>query len=560
MEIDAFQIPNDQPAEEDSLGRDTILLGVASVVLKAEPPFVIGIYGEWGSGKTSFMQCLRNLLTADRRNIHPDEDHQSINNRFNRSFGEDVGLPVVWYNPWKYQFEEEPVLPLLEEIKNQVPERAWGKVAKTIRLVVEDPRFRIVGKAALGVGSLVGPGWLDAIERSSSNIMGNGTASTIKAIFQEFSKLDVKIEDSVKLLLDELQTKEGHQPNKLVVIIDDLDRCESEFVVKMLESLKLHLLNKHCVFILGAANERVKSCLIAQKIAKDNDSAEEYLEKIVQLPIHLPHIWDNTLEQYINSIAGPILPENEDDYAVIFQLLKKLSFGNPRKLKKFVTWYMFQMSMIEMVEGLEDKDKAGLIIRNIPLLLKIKAMKFLQPSRFTIPKDFEIDTQEKDDPKTTSEDTNILIALPPFVGDWLKEAESNEDQLQLLLALTTNKNIAKLRIDELKEDRKQLELLAGNWEGMYRQNEKRINFNLNMKFVNDFHFIGYCEENGKLGRAEISGMVELSERKIRFRKIYANNQSYEVNYSGIYDDKLVISGDWVIDGMVSDRFNMRKVE
>ncbi len=559
MEIDNIQIPNDQPIEKDNLGRDTILLGVASVVLKVEPPFVIGIYGDWGSGKTSFMRCLRNLLDGEQRNSDLDNNnHNSINNRFNRSFGEEVDLPVIWYNPWKYQFEEEPILPLLEEIKNQIPERAWNKVAKSIKLVIEDPIFRVIGKAALGVGSLVGPDWLDALEKSGSKIFGNGNSSTIRNIFQDFSKLDSHIEESAKLLLEELQVKKGNLPRKIVVIIDDLDRCESEFVVKMLESLKLHLLNKYCVFVMGAADERVKDSLITQKIASDHKSAEEYLEKIVQLSIHLPHIWDNTLEQYIHLIAGPILPEKTDDYNLVFQLLKKLSYGNPRKLKKFVAWYMFQISMIEMVEDLDSDDKAGLIIKNTPLLLKIKALQFLYPSRFKIPKDFEIDFLMKDEVDKENKGSNLLSELYPYVGHWLKENNSHEQQLQLLLALTINKSIAKSRIDELKDMRNQLDMLSGDWEGVCEQKTGNVAFYLHIEFKSDSYFLGHCEEDGKEGRSEISGEVDLPARTITFRKANENNGSYEIVYTGSYDHKFFVTGQWTIGDAGSGSFNMVK--
>ncbi len=58
---------NDEPVAFDELGRDTQLLGLVRIISRADPPLVIGVHGDWGEGKTSFMRVLQALLGEETR-------------------------------------------------------------------------------------------------------------------------------------------------------------------------------------------------------------------------------------------------------------------------------------------------------------------------------------------------------------------------------------------------------------------------------------------------------------------------------------------------------------
>lgn len=525
-------IHNDEPRDFDALGRETELLGLSRIILSADPPLVVGVHGDWGAGKTSFMRVLRRLLSKEgqpsdgggsdegktrfmglpwppwtkeqpgseketdplrggRRGYKQQAEkngiasEDSVAGRFERLYGKDVDLPSVWFNPWEHQFEEEPVLPLLDAVRAQMPKSAWGRVKGSIKEVVENPALRIVGKAALGIGAAVGPGWISALGVGAAAKV----ADTAKGIFKDFSQLNDQLSDCFEQLLVDFPEipkgeKEGKSPRKrMVIFIDDLDRCEAPYVVKILEALKLHLVNKHCVFVVGCADARVRACLVDQELAANDEAAKEYLEKIIQLPVRLPPVWEATLDTYMRSIAR----DGENITDVEFNLLSEFSGGNPRRLKRFLVWFELQDSMIKSVEGEGEKlsEKAAELLAEPGLLMKIKMLQFAEPYMFVKPAHFRSDRKETFDkvdkiqdapelmepveakkgedagdserigqPARAPKPLHSFMALEPHVGDWLDPVYEDEKMMQLLcvLALTTDENIAERRVEEKQKE------------------------------------------------------------------------------------------------------------
>ena len=88
----------------------------------------------------------------------------------------------------------------------------------------------------------------------------------------------------------------------LVVLIDDLDRCNPDRIIETLEAIKLFLSVKNTTFII-AADENVIQYAIKKKYPKEHDYdpeiAQEYIEKIIQLPIYIPELSSKDIENYL---------------------------------------------------------------------------------------------------------------------------------------------------------------------------------------------------------------------------------------------------------------------
>ena len=378
---------NDEPVAFDELGRDTQLLGLLRLISRrrTSPPLVIGVHGDWGEGKTSFMRVLQVLLGKDgREKYHQLElEDKTLAEPYlsgraaevleeRESAGAD--LLSVWFNPWEHQFEDEPIMPLLDAIRIQ-QSSAWSKITSKIKRVVEDPKFRIMGKAALGVAKMVGPEWFSALTRRASKMAREVTDS-----FADFR-------NEFERCMEQLTRNRG---GRIVIFIDDLDRCEAEYVVKILEALKLHLLNRHCVFVLGCAEQRVRKCL-EKKLDLNPQEAAEYVEKIVQLPVHLPHVWSRNFDGLLRQLGWENFTKNE--HPRCFALLRAFAGDNPRRLKRFLHWYEMERSMVDSVEGLAAQ--AGRFVSDQALFLKIKLLQFAAPRRFIFPRDFERDVEAR---------------------------------------------------------------------------------------------------------------------------------------------------------------------
>lgn len=420
---------NDEPVSFDELGRDTQLLAVIRIISQADPPLVIGVHGDWGEGKTSFMRVVKSLLGAETRFKYLEEelkagvDGEPLADRVERlltgprSKSETGDILSVWFNPWEHQFEDEPVIPLLHAIRQQQAS-GWGRIKSNLKRVTEDPKFRIIAKSALGVATMVGPEWLSAMTRNARKMA--------RAVTESFTQF----RDEFERCMEQLTAKSG---GRLVVFVDDLDRCEAPYVVKILEALKLHLLNKYCVFVLGCADVRVRECL-KEQMEVSEQAATEYLEKIVQLPVHLPPVWDQNFKRLLDHLKCERLGKGD-----CFGLLRAFAGHNPRRLKRFLYWYEMERGMVQQVPGL--KEEVGGFYTNEAMFLKVKLLQFVDPHGFRVAADFNEDVPPPSKPSELEEEggrVNAIRSRPPHIGVVLDEDKGKALCLRLMLALTTN--------------------------------------------------------------------------------------------------------------------------
>jgi len=111
-----LNIKSDVYCEEDLLGFDKYI-DTLSVMISAKDfktPFCIGIFGKWGSGKTSFMHLLENKLSELK--------------------SKPQAIPV-WFNPWRYEKEDHLVIPFLKTIEHEIRKYIADNRRKSNRLL-----------------------------------------------------------------------------------------------------------------------------------------------------------------------------------------------------------------------------------------------------------------------------------------------------------------------------------------------------------------------------------------------------------------------------------------
>jgi hypothetical protein len=104
--------------------------------------------------------------------------------------------------------------------------------------------------------------------------------------------------------LEELITSTG--VDRVVIFIDDLDRCLPDNIVSLLEIVKLFLAVPMTAFVIGA-DERLVRHAVARRypdIGDDEDSvSRDYLEKMIQIPIRIPPMTPGETETYLNLLG-----------------------------------------------------------------------------------------------------------------------------------------------------------------------------------------------------------------------------------------------------------------
>ena len=281
---------NDEPTLLDRLDRRPLITEVADAIANCTPPQVLGVHGDWGLGKTSFMHQLQWHLTGDCPQ-QPDHNRRSLRASGPLSPLTDLyrtTIRAVWFDAWRYQYETAPVVALLQEIRAQL---SWGRQLATA--TKRNAQVAVRG-ALLSIEDLTKK---IGLQYSKLRDAHREWEVTNLAVALPSHTLRVHLTAEITKLLPR---RRQHAPlPRLVVFIDDLDRCEPEAAYRLLEGLKIYLTLDNCVFVLGL-NQKVLEAAIASRLStpsRDDLSdqhvhsrAAAYLEKLCQNVWRLPPV------------------------------------------------------------------------------------------------------------------------------------------------------------------------------------------------------------------------------------------------------------------------------
>ena len=197
---------------------------------------------------------------------------------------------------------------------------------------------------------------------------------TFEKKIESLSEFEKKFEDFV----------DSCNIQRLVIFIDDLDRCKMDATVDILEAIKLLLNSKKCVYVLGLDYERVCDAVSEQFAKRAQNVAEDYLDKIIQLTFHIPRRTEKDMKIYLRYLfALEYIKENIQDFAADLRTIEDIdqdfltilknytkTFSmdkyraltdhdlliirenefNPRKLKRFLNIYEMRRWLSKVLE------------------------------------------------------------------------------------------------------------------------------------------------------------------------------------------------------------------
>jgi hypothetical protein len=331
---------------------------------RTEPPVTIAVTGQWGSGKTSLMNILRDLLR-------------------------DYDARPVWFNAWHHQKEEHLLAALIENIRRQaIPSIAsWAGLFFRLRLL----RQRIAGRLGvllvlLATALFIVGGYLSLSEattkqwrtsllefyqttaaKKSETLAPRGAAATqdhkaegdwllalvallpsglaipalllaIMRNLQPFprakpeqllstrnnkgdfaSKLSFRYRFEREFRETAAALRNAASPG-LVVFIDDLDRCHAKNVVELLEAINFIVSAGECFVILGIAKDQIRRSILAsykgefidlpKEAVRGGDIeaarrrfADRYLEKLINIEVPVPQANPTQIESLLTGTA-----------------------------------------------------------------------------------------------------------------------------------------------------------------------------------------------------------------------------------------------------------------
>ena len=384
---------SDNETTQDLLGYQVHADLLKKIILNdAMLPISIGVFGNWGSGKSSLMLLLQQSL-QEWEEFQQDKHKESQQNEHHNPI-----ILQVYFNSWQFESYDSTKLTMIESILEALDKDINER--KDVFERVDDFLVRINFLKA-GVFILkkayenLTPEWLKKWLPTKEDVDKITGKDKYNNLLEDVTKGNTsKFIATFRELFEELVEDMGYKA--VIVYIDDLDRCDPKRIIGCLEAVKLFVNVRKTAFVIGA-DERIIEYAISQhypiQMKKEDISSpfSDYLEKLIQLPYKLPRLSDNEQETYItlllcknhlnktqfdeihqkylnfrktdkhsryniDDIKASI--KNVDFYAVeyrlpIVPLIKQFLNGNPRQLKRFLNTLYVRQELAE-VAGFRD--------------------------------------------------------------------------------------------------------------------------------------------------------------------------------------------------------------
>lgn len=360
-----WRILADLPAKTPALMFPEYGNALAGIIRDSEPPqFAIGIFGGWGSGKTTLMNCVQGELGQD--------------------------AVCVNFSAWRYEKERHVIIPLLATIGQTLGEWRKDETADPVAVNARQTAStvgKVISALASGLSiefSVPGLGGINLDGGKALEEARRLSEQSRDGAPRDGSEIPTSLYRSCFETLTKAFDEFRQTPNapRIVVFVDDLDRCRPEGALEVLESIKLFFDFEGFIFVVGLDRAIVERCIDLRYSNGDRALPDvepiatpaplirgaDYIKKIFQVPFNLPPVALSQLRPLINGITseGKLPPEQirdiEERVSRHLNYLFETSGSdtatrdsggqpsqplavNPREVKRFINSYVIQMKI-----------------------------------------------------------------------------------------------------------------------------------------------------------------------------------------------------------------------
>lgn len=307
--------------EQDLLGRRSFAEAIARHIrsVPADHGFTIAVVGEWGSGKTSVLNMVAEILEGE------------------------VDTPaVLWFNPWLFRGAAELVTRFFNELSAQLGQDKFEGLKRVVRALAE-------------LSQTLAP--LSPVP---------GTTEVVKAAAKQ--AVNATEPPSLHQRRDGLKEALAESKSRIIVLIDDIDRLEPSEIRELVRLVRLTSSLPNLVFLL-AFDRRY----IAKSLDENETEGQQYLDKIVQMTYNIPAVRKEALTDLLLTWLEDLIQRydvTQLDPAVwgrVFYDVIEPVAGTLRDVKRYINSLPVTLATIGREVALAD-------------LLGLEALRVLRPS------------------------------------------------------------------------------------------------------------------------------------------------------------------------------------
>jgi len=306
--------------EQDLLGRVTFSkqLGKAIYKYDGKDGLVLGVFGKWGTGKTSIL----NMVVNEINHLSENEDNKPI---------------IVNFSPWNYSDKDNLISLFFRVLKNRLDMDKDEETKKKIGEALTD--------------------YSDALDALSLvPMVGSGLATILKTIAKA-QGAELSKEVDIDTTKENLETVLDDTNQKIVVIIDDIDRLTNTQIRDIFQLVKQVGNFPNIIYVLSMDREVV--CRALENV--HNIDGADYLEKIVQIPFEIPVLMKPKLKEIFLAKLDDIVNDISDNVKIdknywseVFINCIEPYIKTLRDVNRVINTFQFRYKLLSTETSLED--------------------------------------------------------------------------------------------------------------------------------------------------------------------------------------------------------------
>lgn len=334
---------SDKESKIDFLNFNEIAESIKDLIAEKElMPISIGVFGDWGAGKSTILELTANALEKEEQEyIH------------------------IHFDAWTFQGYDDAKAALLETIAAQLVEAAADDeqlLAKALDFAKRIDKVRFMGLMAEGAAAISGMPTFGAIQ----NLFGWASDAAddeddldfedLQDDANELGKVGKKAKGLVKAKKKFSPPKEIREFRKsyislleafdrpVIVYVDNLDRCLPENTISTLEAIRLFLFMPNTAFVVAADPDMIRLAIPHFHKGASVRHQTDYLDKLIQIPVHVPKPGVAEVRAYLIMLIA-------QDRKIPVEEFDRLRKGLEDSLK--FSWKQEQISIDGLLEACE---------------------------------------------------------------------------------------------------------------------------------------------------------------------------------------------------------------
>jgi hypothetical protein len=283
---------------------------IAQTIATRQDPtcIVIGIYGAWGEGKTTVLNFIQHELKQSS-NIIP-----------------------VKFNPWRYGDEVTLLRSFFKTLADALQKSLSTKGEK-------------IGEWLEQYASILSP----LSFTLGGGIIGVSPADGIRDFGKTLSSVDLEtLKERIEKFLENARAR-------VVILMDDIDRLDKIEINNVFKLIKLTADFSYTAYILAFDNRMVAAALRENYVSAEIDAGDSFLDKIIQVPLHLPKadtialrkLCFEGVDQAIRATQIPLTQDQINEFVRHFIDGLEVRLQTPRSAKRYSNALLFALPILK---------------------------------------------------------------------------------------------------------------------------------------------------------------------------------------------------------------------